>query len=204
MTVAALCAPSLVVTPGTIAAASAHVALLLPRLALVHAQRKTCAAALATLLETLDAAREGTDAGTTPSDVHILRSLPGFGVKTVATLLGEAAAAIATRNLPALRAHAGIAPVTRRSGTRTRVVMRHACNGRLRTALYHAARVSTPCDAASQQVYAALRARGHSHGRACRSVADRMLRILMAMLRDGTTYTSQHARTAAAITLAAA
>ena len=58
--------------------------------------------------------------------------------------------------------------------------------------------------AASKQVYGALRARGHSHGRACRSVADRMLRILMAMLRDGTTYTSQHARTAAAITLAAA
>ncbi len=202
--VAALRAPSPVVTPGTIAAASAHVALLLPRLALVHAQRKTCAAALATLLETLDAAREGTDAGTTPSDVHILRSLAGFGVKTVATLFGEAADAIATRNLPALRAHAGIAPVTRRSGTRTQVVMRHACNGRLRTALYHAARVSTQCDAASQQVYAALRARGHSHGRACRRVADRMLRILMAMLRDGTTYTNEHSRTAAAITLAAA
>lgn len=66
--------------------------------------------------------------------------------------------------------------------------MRHACSARLRTALYHAARVSAQCDARSREVYAALRGRGHSHGRACRSVADRMLRILVAMLREGTLY----------------
>lgn len=188
---AALAAPAISVSAGTIAAASAHVALLLPRLALVQAQQHTCAAALATLLETLSTAHRDHDpTASTPSDVQIIRSLPGVGLKTAAALLAEAADAIATRDLAALRAHAGIAPVTRRSGTRTLVVMRHACSGRLRNALYHASRVSAQCDADAKQMYAALRARGHSHGRACRSVADRMLRILMAMLRDGTTYTS--------------
>jgi len=185
---AALATRAMVESAGTIAAASAHVALLLPRLALVHAQQRTCAAALTHLLETLSAAHDTDPSAPTPSDVQILRSLPGVGLKTVAALFAEAADAIATRDLAALRAHAGIAPVTKRSGTRCVVVMRHACSGRLRTALYHASRVSAQCDAGAKQMYAALRARGHSHGRACRSVADRMLRILMAMLRTGTTY----------------
>jgi len=144
--------------------------------------------ALTRLLETLSDAHDSDPTAPTPSDVQILRSLPGVGLKTVAALFAEAADAIATRDLAALRAHAGIAPVTKRSGTRCVVVMRHACSGRLRTALYHAARVSAQCDAGAKQMYAALRARGHSHGRACRSVADRMLRILMAMLRSRTIY----------------
>lgn len=185
---AALAAPTITVSPGTIAAASAHVALLLPRLRLVHAQRRTCADALTTLLETLSETPDDDPTASTPSDVQIIRSLPGVGLKTVATLLAEAADAISTRNLAALRAHAGIAPVTRSSGTRRVVVMRQACSGRLRTALYHASRVAAQCDATAKALYVTLRARGHSHGRACRSVADRMLRILMAMLRDGTVY----------------
>jgi transposase len=68
--------------------------------------------------------------------------------------------------------------------------MRHACNGRLRDAFYHWARVSTLCDPASKSYYASLRARGHTHGRALRSVADRWLRILVAMLRTGTRFTA--------------
>lgn len=194
---AALAAPTITVSPGTIAAASAHVALLLPRLRLVHAQRRTCADALTTLLETLSETPDDDPTASTPSDVQIIRSLPGVGLKTVATLLAEAADAISARNLAALRAHAGIAPVTRSSGTRRVVVMRQACNGRLRTALDHASRVAAQCDATAKALYATLRARGHSHGRACRSVADRMLRILMAMLRDGTVYET---RTPAATT----
>ena len=37
-------------------------------------------------------------------------------------------------------------------------------------------------------VYAALRAKGQRHGQALRSISDRLLRILMAMLRDRTCY----------------
>lgn len=192
---ATLRAPAMVVTPGTIAAASAHVALLIPRLALAHAQRKTCAATLAAQLDTLATPRDGPEADGAPSDVAIVRSLPGVGVKTVAALLAEASHAIAARDLAALRSYTGVAPITRRSGTRCVVHMRHACSARLRTALYHAARVSAQCDTRSRAVYTALRARGHSHGRACRSVADRMLRILMAMLRARTLYQPEHVRT---------
>jgi hypothetical protein len=40
----------------------------------------------------------------------------------------------------------------------------------------------------STTYYRELRARGHRHGRALRSVVDRWLRILMAMLRHNTLY----------------
>ncbi len=37
-------------------------------------------------------------------------------------------------------------------------------------------------------MYTAARARGQSHGRALRGLADRLLRMLMAMLRSRTLY----------------
>ena len=61
--------------------------------------------------------------------------------------------------------------------------MRQACHMRLRTAVYHWARVATQHDALSRRRYAALRQRGHSHGRALRTVADRLLAVACAMLK---------------------
>lgn len=58
----------------------------------------------------------------------------------------------------------------------------------LRNAFYHWPRVSIQNDDVARTYYATLRARGHTHGRALRSVADRWLRILMAMLRSRTLY----------------
>ena len=54
--------------------------------------------------------------------------------------------------------------------------------------MYHWARVATQHDPRSRSKYAALRSRGHSHGRALRSVADRLLNVACAMLRSGTTF----------------
>jgi len=54
--------------------------------------------------------------------------------------------------------------------------------------VYHWARVAAMRDTVTNAKYAALRARGHSHSRALRSIADRLLRMLCAMLRDQTTY----------------
>jgi hypothetical protein len=71
--------------------------------------------------------------------------------------------------------------------------MRHACNGRLRNALYHWARVAAMFDLPSKTYYPALRQRGHTHGRALRSIADRLLRILIAMLNRGTLFDSSKA-----------
>jgi transposase len=105
-----------------------------------------------------------------------------------ATMLAEASQPLKDRNYHALRAHTGVAPVTRQSGKSARVSMRYACNQRLRNAGYHWARVSTQQDPQCQSHYSSLRQRGHSHGRALRGVADRLLRVLVAMLQHDTLY----------------
>ena len=106
-----------------------------------------------------------------------------------ATMLTEATGALAARDYPTLRAQSGTAPVTKRSGKRVfHVHMRSACKGRLRQAVYHWARTSIQHDAGARTYYEGLRARGHRHARALRSVGDRWLRILIAMLKTGTVY----------------
>jgi transposase len=191
--IATLREPALRVAPGVVEAASEHIALLLPRLRLVHSQRQRCGTRLDALLDKLEA---DDDEGQPHEhrDAEILRSLPGVGRVVAATMLAEAAQALAERDYHALRAHAGIAPVTRQSGKRRIVVMRYACSGRLRHALYHWARVAAICDPATKTYYAALRMRGHSYARALRSIADRLLRILVAMLRNKSLFDASRVR----------
>ena len=64
--------------------------------------------------------------------------------------------------------------------------MRQAAHVRLRNAVYHWARVAVQHDPRSQAKYAALRARGH--GRALRSVADRLIGVACAMLEAKTIF----------------
>ena len=108
--------------------------------------------------------------------------MPGVGRIVLATLLAEAAEPLRRRDYHALRTLSGVAPVTKRSGRRSIVIMRQACQMRLRTAVYHWARVAIQHDELSRCRYASLRQRGHSHGRALRSVADRLLAVACAML----------------------
>ena len=68
------------------------------------------------------------------------------------------------------------------------VVRRQACHPRLANAVYHWARVAIQHDPRSRAKYAELRRRGHSHGRALRSVADRLLNVACAMLKSGTLF----------------
>jgi transposase len=173
--------------PGAVDAAREHIELLLPRLRMVHEQRTGCARRLRELLEEYAAEEDG-DIGEDPGDLAIITSVPGVGPRVCAGLIAEAAHLIRRREADGLRALAGLAPVTRQSGTRRVVCMRRACNHRLRTAFYHWARVSVQHDDAARNYYANLRTRGHSHGRALRAVADRWIRILIAMLNDRTLY----------------
>ena len=191
---AALRAPALPVTPGTVEAAARHVALLLPRLHLIHAQRAQGTRHIDTLLAAYLAEAPAAGPPRAHHDVAILQSLPGVGRLVVATLLAEAAPLLAARAYPALRAQAGIAPVTRQSGKHRSVLMRYGCNHRLQQAVYHWARVSTQCDAHSRAHYTALRQRGQSHPRAVRGVADRLLAILIAMLKSDTLYDAARPR----------
>lgn len=64
--------------------------------------------------------------------------------------------------------------------------MRTAGHPRMRNALYHRSRVAVQNDPVAKARYAALRVRGKSHGQSFRAVADRLLGILCAMLRDQT------------------
>ncbi|HTX66973.1 MAG TPA: IS110 family transposase [Opitutaceae bacterium] len=190
----ALRRPPLTVAPGTIEAAGAHIALLLPRLELAAAQRRACAAQLDTLLATLAAAGEQRG----HRDVTILRSFPGVGRTVAATMLAEAAQLLASRDYHRLRAYGGAAPVTHQSGTRRSVHMRYACNQQLRTGLYYWAFMAARHDPATRQHYAALRASGQSQGRALRGVVDRLLAVLIAMLRTQTLYDAGRRQTRAA------
>jgi transposase len=136
-------------------------------------------------------------------DLALLLSLPGVGRIIAGMMLAEAANVLRQRDYRALRAYAGVAPVTRQSGKSRQVGMRYRCNTRLRNALYHWARTSVQHDPLSKQHYARLRAVGHSHGRALRGVADRLLAVLVAMLKSGQAYDpNRRARPAPARTAA--
>ncbi len=187
-------ATPLTVAEGTTQAAVTHIGLLLPRLRLVRAQRGECARRIGRLLEQLGHGGDDEAERGEHRDVHILRSFHGAGRVVTATMLAEASQPLAQRDYHALRALGGIAPITRQSGRRKVVMMRYSCNGRLRHALYHWARVSVQHEPCSRARYAAFRARGHSHGRALRGVADRLLRVLVAALRDGRPYDPALAR----------
>src|SRR5215467_11610913 len=178
-------APALPVAPGATEAAQAHCGFLLPCLRVLAEQLQACSQQVSALLHTL---AQEPDQGAGPSDVAIVPSLPGAGRKSTAWLFAEAAQPLAQRDYQVLRTHGGVAPVTRQSGKRRQVVMRRGCHPRLRHALYHMARVAMQRDAHCSQGYAALRAKGHRHGQALRTLGDRLLRILMAMLRERICY----------------
>jgi transposase len=161
---------------------------LIPRLRLLRDQRIACARQIEGLLTQLAEGATGEGQQEEARDVVILRSLPGVGRTIAATILAEAGWALAARDYHALRALAGIAPVTQKSGKRRLVLMRLGCNRRLRYALYHWGRGAIQSDPRARAHYHQLRERGHSHGRALRGVVDRLLAMLIAMLRVSALY----------------
>ena len=187
--------PAVKLTPGTAEAATTHVRLIVERLALVNRQLDHVRGQLDGMVHQLaeaspaDDPNAGTEEGPSskePPDAAILLSVPGIGTKVLATLLTEGNDAVRRRDYDALRCLCGVAPVTRRSGKSLLVTQRQAAHDRLRDAVYHWARIAAQRDPVSHEKYRSLRARGHGHARALRSVADRLLNVACAMLRDGT------------------
>jgi transposase len=186
--------PAVTVLAGTEDAATSHITMLIPRIRLLNRQLKQAHDRLDELTARLagrDAAKEGENELGQPEKQHdatILMSLPGVGRIVLATLLAEAWDALRRRDYHALRALCGVAPVTKSSGKSRVVVRRLACHPRLANAIYHWARCAIQHDPFSRTKYSALRAKGHSHGRALRSVADRLLGVACAMLKAGTLF----------------
>ena len=188
-----LCAGALVVAPGVTAASIRHIASLLPRLRLVADQLERCTDDTKRLLDALqDTSAQVGEEKVEPRDVQVVRSLPGVGTHVGATLLAEASSALQARDYHALRGMAGVAPVTKatgkRSGAFAQISMRRACNERLRDAVFFWAFASITRDPRARALYDRLRAKGHNHARALRGLGDRLLAMLVAMLRNGTAY----------------
>lgn len=184
----ALRQPALRVAKGTVEAASSHVKLLLPRLELIAGQLKEVDQRVSALLDELSRPPDDSGPDGTLTDVAIALSMTGIGQTVCAGLFSEAASSLEARDLQTLRAISGVAPVTRQSGKSHHVVMRRACNPRLRQAMWHWARSHAQNDAAGREYYDRHRARGHSHATTLRCLGERLLNVLVAMLRERTLY----------------
>ncbi|WP_369383314.1 IS110 family transposase [Streptomyces sp. cg36] len=163
-----------VVVPGTDAAA-----LIVPSLASslqsVLEQRKLLAARIEELLEAHPLSQ-------------VLISMPGIGIRTAARILIDVGDASGFATAGHLAAYAGLAPVTRNSGTSIRG--EHPSrrgNKQLKRAFYLAAFASLS-QPESRAYYDRKRREGKHHIPALIALARRRIDVLFAMLRDGTFY----------------
>jgi transposase len=180
--------PAIKVADGVAEAASVHMRSLVVRLHVVNRELKRAERKLDELCAALGEGGSAKANCLAQRDVAVLKSLPGIGRINLATLLAEASGPLSRRDYQALRTLSGVAPVTKRSGKSHVVVMRYAAHVRLRNTVYHWARVATQHDPKSRTRYAALRRRGHSHGRAIRGVADRLLALACILLQRQTPF----------------
>ena len=176
----------LVLAPGAAEAASEHVQFLLPQVKLLEEQLREVSNRIKNLLNAMIEVNAETNQP--PCDAGLILSIPGIGPAVAAALLTEASRPIRERDYEALRCYAGTAPVTRQSGKRRTVGMRQACSPRLRNAVFYWATSSLCCDSRSRRHYDALRAAGHLHARALRGLADRLLGVLVALLKTQTPF----------------
>ena len=188
-------APAIRVGAGVTEAAVLHLRSLVARLRLANREIHQAERKLDELCAALTRAEAGK--GGEPGDAAILASLPGVGRSTLATLLTEASGPLTRRDCTALRTLSGVAPVTKRSGKSCIVVMRYAAQARLRQAVFHWARVPVQNDPKCRSRYDALRARGHSYGRALRGVADRLLGVACVLLQRRAMFDPNHGTPAA-------
>jgi transposase len=186
-----LAAPALHVAPGVAEATSRRVAHLIPRLRLTHEQKLQVERDIERTLEKLAVPTEGK---AEHRDALLLQSLPGLGTLVCATMLAEAWEPLQQRDYRSLRTLCGVAPVTKRSGKQYAVEMRTGCSRRLRTAVHYWIDNAVKRDSHWKARYAALRASGHSHGRALRGVGDRLLATLVAVLTTDTPYDPERRR----------
>jgi transposase len=180
--------PAFSAAPGVVPAASRHIEVLLAPLRLLHQQLKACEQRLDSALTRLGNTPREQAPPNEPSDAKILLSLPGVGNLVAAAVLAEVGAPLTACERSMLRPRCGLAPVTKRSGKMCLVQMRSACHPRLRNACHYWGSSAVQHDERARALYHRLRARGCTHARAIRGVVDRLLDVLLAMLRDRTVY----------------
>ena len=119
---------------------------------------------------------------------ELLASMPGIGPRTGARILAEIGDGSAFATGSKLAAYAGLAPVTRQSGTSLNAETRsRRGNHRLKNAMFLAAFASLR-DPASKAFYDRKRAEGKRHNAALICLARRRCDVILAMLRTGQPY----------------
>jgi transposase len=127
----------------------------------------------------------------------VLTSMPGVGVRTAARILIEIGDASTFPTAGHLAAYAGIAPVTRRSGTSIRGEFpSRSGNKNLKNAFFMSAFASLRADPVSRAYYDKKRAEGKKHNAALICLARRRSDVIYAMLRDRRHYETQAPRAA--------
>lgn len=122
-------------------------------------------------------------------DAEILSSLPGLGVVLGARVLAEFGDDPDRYADPKSRKnYAGTSPITKASGRSKVALARFARNRRLADALQMWAFCSLTSSPGARRYYDAHRARGHTHQRALRALANRWVGILHGCLRHRQTY----------------
>ena len=123
----------------------------------------------------------------------VLASMPGTGVPAAAVFLAETLGKTFTTGAQ-LASYAGLAPVTRRSGSSIKGEhVSHAGNKRLKRAMFGSAFASLRSDPISRAYYQRKRDQGKRLGQAVLALAHRRILTLHAMIRDGALYDPQPA-----------
>jgi transposase len=127
-------------------------------------------------------------------DAEILSSLPGLGVLLGARVLAEFGDDPDRYADPKARKnYAGTSPITKASGRSRVALARFARNRRLADALEMWAFCSLSSSPGARRYYDAHRAKGHTHRRALRSLANRWVGILHGCLRHRERYSEERA-----------
>ena len=157
-----------------------HIRTVVERMKVADRQLKETEDSIRKVIETIDSKQRAEGGG--PTDIEILRSIPGVGDVVLATLIAEAWDLIRRRDRKALRCLGGTAPVTKQSGKTKQVFRRRAVSRRLCDAFHILGGVAIIHDPVSKAKYEALRARGHGYCRSVRTVCDRLLLVACALL----------------------
>lgn len=134
---------------------------------------------------------------------QVLTSMPGVGVRTaikILTIVGDGRAFASAAHLAS---YAGLAPVTRRSGSSIKGES-HSQRGHhaLKSALFLSA-FAALSDPASRAYYDRKRAEGRRHNAALICLSRRRIDVMFAMLRDRQPYRPRPFSTSGEVTLAA-
>jgi transposase len=171
-----------VTVPGTSAAER-----VLPRLAeslkTVLQQRKSIASEVEEILDAHPLA-------------EVLTSMPGIGVRTAARILLEIGDASTFKSSAHLAAYAGIAPVTRRSGSSIRGEHPARTGNRKLKGAFFLSAFASLSDPVSRTYYDRKRAEGKKHNAALICLARRRCDVLFAMLHNKALYQAPAAQAA--------